>query len=331
MIEYCAIVKNDPEEFAMPQPADDRRYHVPVLLRETIEFLAPEPGKVIVDCTLGGGGHTGSLLECGATVISLDQDPEAIQLSSQRLGGFLGRFRPVLANFRDVGTVLDGMGVGEIDGALIDAGVSSSQLDDPAKGFSFMHDGPLSMRMSPSNPLTAADVVNTWSEAELARIFHELGEEPASRRIAARLVKERAVTPFTRTVQLAECIARVIPKRGRIHPATRCFQALRMAVNGELEALATALEALSKRLAPGGRLATIAFHSGEDRLAKNFFRDRATEWIDRPEWPAPRRNPRYLFKLLTPRAVVPGEAEQQANPRSRSAKLRVAERLTSHA
>lgn len=319
----------EPEENAMPEPLREN-YHVPVLLKEVVDFLVPEPGKIFVDCTLGGGGHTEALLQGGATVISLDQDPEAIQISSQRLGGFLGRFRPVLANFREVGRVLDELGVAEIHGALIDAGVSSRQLDDPGKGFSFLRDGPLDMRMSPTGPVTAAEIVNTWSEERIANVLYVYGEETASRRIAARIVREREKQPFTRTVELADCIERVVPKRGRIHPATKSFQALRIAVNEELDVLPAALEALSARLAVGGRLATISFHSGEDRIFKNFMRDRATEWLDRPEWPAARRNPIHIFKLLTSRPVVASEAEQEANPRSRSAKLRVAERIRSH-
>lgn len=331
MMDFCANHQIELEEFAMPDPAQDFSYHVPVMLREVVDFLQPAPGKVIVDCTLGGGGHTAALLGGGATVVSLDQDPEAIQTSSQRLGGFLGRFRPVLANFRNVGSVLDGLGIATVSGALIDAGVSSRQLDDPQKGFSFMHDGPLDMRMSPTGPLTAADIVNTWSEERIAQVLFELGEEQASRRIAARIVRERAARPFTRTLELAECIARVVPKRGRIHPATRSFQALRIAVNEELTALGEAIAALESRLEPGGRLAVISFHSGEDRIVKNFFRDHATEWLDRPEWPAPRRNPHYTLKLLTPRPVIAGEEEQAQNPRSRSAKLRVAEKIHRHA
>jgi 16S rRNA (cytosine1402-N4)-methyltransferase len=330
IINFSAPASDEPINFSMPESEHDQSYHVPVLLREVTDFLAPAPGRTIVDCTLGGGGHTEALLAGGATVISLDQDPEAIQFSSQRLGGFLGRFRPVLANFRDVGTVLDGLGVGPVDAALIDAGVSSTQLNNPAKGFSFMHDGPLEMKMSPTGPVSAADIVNTWSAEQLAEIFFRLGEEPGARRVAARIVRDREITPFTRTLQLAECIERVIPKRGRIHPATRYFQAIRMAVNGELEALTDALAALTARLAPGGRIGVISFHSGEDRIVKNFLRDRATEWLDRPEWPAPRRNPQYSLKLLTSRPVVPTEEEQKANPRSRSAKLRVAEKIARH-
>jgi 16S rRNA (cytosine1402-N4)-methyltransferase len=330
-MDFCATPRIELEDAAMPDHAHEFTYHTPVLPREVVDFLAPAPGRWIVDCTLGGGGHTAALLERGATVVSLDQDPEAIKFSSQRLGGFLGRFRPVLANFREVGRVLDELGAPPLHGALIDAGVSSRQLDDPAKGFSFMQDGPLDMRMSPTGPVTAADIVNTWSEERIAEVLFTLGEEQASRRIAARIVRERASRPFTRTLELAECIARVVPKRGRIHPATRSFQALRIAVNEELAVLGEALEALEPRLAIGGRMAVISFHSGEDRIVKNFFRERATEWLDRPEWPAPRRNPKYTLKLLTPRPVIPGEEEQATNPRSRSAKLRVAEKIHSHA
>jgi 16S rRNA (cytosine1402-N4)-methyltransferase len=330
VMDFCANQRIELEDFAMPEPAQNFSYHVPVMLREVVDFLQPAPGQVIVDCTLGGGGHTAALLEGGATVVSLDQDPEAIKISSQRLGGFLGRFRPVLANFRNVGRVLDELGLGPVTGALIDAGVSSRQLDDPEKGFSFMHDGPLDMRMSPTGPVTAADIVNTWSEERIAQVLYELGEEQASRRIAARIARERVARPFTRTLELAECIARVVPKRGRIHPATRSFQALRIAVNEELDVLSAALGVLESRLEIGGRLAVISFHSGEDRIVKNFFRDRATEWLDRPEWPAPRRNPQFTLKLLTPRPVIPGEEEQTTNPRSRSAKLRVAEKIHRH-
>lgn len=333
MTDLCAMPKSpksDREDYSQPEQVHERPYHVPVLLKEVVDFLAPAPGKVLVDCTLGGGGHTEALLAAGATVISLDQDPEAIKTSSQRLGGFLGRFRPVLANFRDLGNVLHGLGIQGIHGALIDAGVSSRQLDDPEKGFSFNHDGPLDMRMSPTGPLTAADIVNTWSEEQLAEIFFVLGEEQASRRVAARIVRERVAKPFTRTLQLAECIARVIPKRERIHPSTKCFQAIRMSVNSEIPALTEGLEAIVSALEPGGRVGAISFHSGEDRVIKHFLKERATEWLDRPEWPLPRRNPIHTLKLLTPRPVVPSEEEQQANPRSRSAKLRVAERIPSH-
>lgn len=321
----------EPEDYIMPAEINTRGYHVPVLMREVLEFLAPAPGKVIVDGTLGGGGHTTALLDNGATVFAFDQDPEAFSnFASLRLGGFLGRFRPVQANFQNVEAELEKVGVAQIDGALLDLGVSSHQLDTPERGFSLQADGPLDMRMSPETPMSAAGLVNTASEEELTRIFRDLGDEPSARRVAARIVREREVKIFTSTLQLADCIAGVLPKKSRIHPATRCFQALRIAVNRELEVLTSALESFSRLLVPGGRLAVISFHSGEDRIVKNFYRDHATEWLDRPEWPAPRRNPDYIFRLITPHPVNATEEEQKTNPRSRSAKLRVAERL-SHA
>ncbi len=321
----------EPEDYIMPAEINTRGYHVPVLLREVLEFLAPAPGKVIVDGTLGGGGHTTALLDNGATVYAFDQDPEAFSnFASLRLGGFLGRFRPVQANFQNVEAELEKLGVTEIDGALLDLGVSSHQLDTPERGFSLQADGPLDMRMSPSAPVSAADLVNTASEEELTHIFRDFGDETSARRVAMRITRDRAAKMFTSTLQLADCIAGVLPKKSRIHPATRCFQALRIAVNHELEVLSSALESFSRLLSPGGRLAVISFHSGEDRIVKNFFRDHATEWLDRPEWPAPRRNPDYIFRLITPRPVIATEEEQKTNPRSRSAKFRVAERL-SHA
>ena len=321
----------EPEDYIMPAEINARGYHVPVLMREVLEFLAPAPGKVIVDGTLGGGGHTTALLDNGATVFAFDQDPEAFSnFASLRLGGFLGRFRPVQANFQNVEAELEKLGVTQIDGALLDLGVSSHQLDTPERGFSLQADGPLDMRMSPETPMSAADLVNTASEEELARIFRDFGDEPSARRVAVHIARQRVAKMFTTTLQLADCIAGVLPKKSRIHPATRCFQALRIAVNRELEVLASALESFSRLLVPGGRIAVISFHSGEDRIVKNFFRDHATEWLDRPEWPAPRRNPDYIFRLITPHPVIATEEEQKTNPRSRSAKLRVAERL-SHA
>lgn len=315
-----------PFDFAA-MPATPENYHVSVLREEAVRFLAPAPGKLFFDGTLGGGGHSEAFLEAGADVIATDLDPDALNFASLRLSGFLGRFRSAQASFSQIAEVLERFGVGRVDGALLDLGVSSHELDTPERGFSFRADGPLDMRLGPSIPVTAADLVNTASEEELTRIFRDLGEEQGARRAAARIVQERAKQPFTRTLQLAECIARVIPKRSQIHPATKCFQALRIAVNRELEVLEAGLEAVSARLAPGARFGVISFHSLEDRVVKHFFRERAMEWIDRPEWPAPRRNPKHLFRLITPRPVTPSDAELESNPRSRSAKLRVAERL----
>jgi len=300
------------------------RYHQSVLLAETLAHLAPAPGLLFVDGTLGGGGHSEALLEAGASVIGIDQDPQALDHATRRLAPFGAAFRPVRANFETVGAVLDGLGVTQIDGALLDIGVSSRQLDAPERGFSFQAEGPLDMRMDPDGPVTAADLVNTLPEAELARLLRELGEEPSARRIAAHLVKVRQRRPFVTTLDLAQSVEAVVPRRGRIHPATRVFQALRIAVNRELEVLTAALEAFSARLRPGGRFAVITFHSLEDRIVKTFFKARSTPWLDRPEWPEPRRNPALLFRTPLPRSLTATAEEQTINPRSRSARLRVA-------
>jgi len=302
-------------------------YHESVLLAEVVKFLAPAPGRIIVDGTLGGGGHSAALLAAEARVIGLDQDPEAIAFAQNKLGDERGNFQAVRSSFAKVGAVLEALGIVKIDGALLDLGVSSRQLDAAERGFSFMREGPLDMRMDPDAPISAADLVNTMSGDQLERIFRNFGEEPAARKVAARLVRDRMVTPFTTTKQLADAVETVIPRRGRTHPATRIFQALRIAVNRELDVLAEGLAEFSKRLAPGGRFAVITFHSLEDRIVKQFFKARTAPFLDRPEWPAPRPNPDYIFKAVTGKPVVAGDAEQRANPRARSAKLRVVERI----
>jgi 16S rRNA (cytosine1402-N4)-methyltransferase len=285
-----------------------------------LDVLAPRAGEIFVDCTLGGGGHTEALLQAGAHVIALDQDPAALELTKEkRLHRFEARLRPVRANFARLDAVLDELQTPEVDGVLLDLGVSSWQLDTAGRGFSFQREGPLDMRMDPDGPLTAADLVNTAPAAELARIFKEYGEEPNARRIAARLASERMVHPFTTTMQLALAVEGVVPRRGRIHPATRVFQALRIAVNAELEALRSVLGQAAARLRPGGRMAVITFHSLEDRIVKEFFKLRSTPELDRPEWPEPRPNPDYIFRALTRKPVIATAEEQQSNPRSRSA------------
>ena len=301
-------------------------YHESVLLAEVVKFLAPAPGRLIVDGTLGGGGHSAALLAAGATVIGVDQDPAALAFAVARLGDGGENFRTVRGNFAEIGGALDALGVGQIDGALLDLGVSSHQLDTPERGFSFMREGPLDMRMNPSAPVSAADLVNTMAGDQLERIFRNFGEEPAARKIATRLVRDRMVTPFTTTKQLANAVETVVPRRGHAHPATRVFQALRIAVNRELDVLAAGLAEFSQRLAPGGRFAVITFHSLEDRIVKQFFKARTVEFLDRPEWPEPRPNPDFIFKAITGKPVTASEAEQRANPRARSAKLRVVER-----
>ena len=309
------------------QEMEDFTYHRPVLANEMIELLAPRPGSLIVDGTCGGAGHSELILEKGADVLGLDQDPDAISYASERLAPFGGRVTLCQANFRDAAKVLDELGILTIGGALLDIGVSSRQLENGERGFSIMRNGPLDMRMDPRRELTAADVVNSYSEEELTHLFRDLGEEPAARRIASQLVKTRKTSAFRETIQLAKAVEKIVGRHGRRHPATQVFQALRMEVNDELGALEEGLLALSGRLEPGARFAVITFHSLEDRIVKNFFRDRAREFLDRPEWPEPRPNPDYAFTLVTSKPVEPSAEEQRLNPRSRSAKLRVAEKI----
>jgi 16S rRNA (cytosine1402-N4)-methyltransferase len=322
---WLAIDPRAPEEAA--QSAEDVVYHRPVLQRETLEFLKPESGMLILDATCGGGGHTEALLESGADVVALDQDPDAVRHVSERLSHLGRRIIVRQANFRHADCVLDELGIRSIGGALIDLGVSSRQLENAERGFSFMRNGPLDMRMDPRTNLTAATIVNEYGEEELTRLFRELGEEPAARRIASMIVKMRKTSPFRETLPLARTIEKLVGRHGRQHPATQVFQALRMEVNDELGALAEGLRVLTKRLERTGRIAVITFHSLEDRIVKNFFRDHSREWIDKPEWPEPRRNPDYDLALVTAKPVESTEEEQRANPRSRSAKLRVAEKI----
>jgi 16S rRNA (cytosine1402-N4)-methyltransferase len=311
----------------MTVPKRRYEYHESVLLQETVERLCPAAGKLIVDGTLGGGGHAAALIEAGARVIGLDQDAGAIVFAAQRLAGYGDRFQPARSSFAEVGEVLDGLGVVKIDGALLDLGVSSRQIDAPERGFSFMHDGPLDMRMDDRGLVTAADLVNTMSGEQLERIFRAYGEEPAARKIAARITRERMVKAITTTLGLAQVVESVVPRRGRAHPATRVFQALRIAVNRELEVLEEGLAQFAARLATGGRFAVITFHSLEDRIVKDFFKLRSTPWLDRPEWPEARANPDCIFRKITGKPIIASDAEQRANPRSRSAKLRVVEKL----
>jgi 16S rRNA (cytosine1402-N4)-methyltransferase len=310
------------------QEMEDFTYHRPVLAAEAIELLAPRPGALIVDATCGGGGHTEAILRAGADVVALDQDPDAIQHAGDRLSEFGGRVTLRQGNFREADKILDQLGIGRIGGALLDLGVSSRQLENAGRGFSLMRNGPLDMRMDPRCDLTAAHIVNHYSEEELTQLFRDLGEEPAARRIASQLVKVRKTAPFRETLPLAHAIEKIVGRHGRRHPATQVFQALRMAVNDELGALEEGLRVLTARLETSARIAVITFHSLEDRIVKNFFRDRSREWLDRPEWPEPKRNPQYELRPITTKPVEPAETEQRDNPRSRSAKLRVAEKIT---
>jgi len=298
-----------------------------VLRNEVLRVLEPRPGKIFLDGTLGGGGHSESLLAAGARVVGLDRDKEALQHAGARLSAFGDRFRAVHANFSEAADNDIVRSFAPFDGALLDIGVSSRQLDSAERGFSFRHDGPLDMRMDTTAGETAADLLNTAPEEELARIFREFGEEPQSRRAARAIAAERERIAFARTGQLAALIEKVIPRRGRVHPATRVFQALRIAVNDELGALRRALETIPALLRGGARFAVITFHSLEDRIVKSFFRSGSEEWLNRPEWPAPRRNPDRCFLDLTRKPLEPDAEEVKRNPRARSARLRAVEMI----
>ena len=307
---------------------EDFTYHRPVLAQEVVELLAPRPGSLVVDATCGGGGHTEAILKTGADVLALDQDPDAIEFAREQLAHVGSRVTLRQANFRNADKVLDELGIAKIGGAVVDLGVSSRQLENAERGFSMMRNGPLDMRMDPwHQTTTAADIVHNYSDEQLTQLFRDLGEEPAARRIASLIVKTRKESPLRETLPLARAIEKVVGRHGRRHPATQVFQALRMEVNDELGALQEGLRVLISRLEPGARIAVISFHSLEDRIVKNFFRDRSREWLDKPEWPEPKRNPDYDLSLITSKPIEPGEDELRANPRSRSAKLRIAEKL----
>jgi 16S rRNA (cytosine1402-N4)-methyltransferase len=302
--------------------------HASVMLREAVDLLQPALGKLFVDATLGGAGHTLALLEAGASVVGLDQDEDALEAAREKCAAYDDRFAAIQSNFRHLESLLQETGVGTVDGILADIGVSSFQLDTAERGFSFQKDGPLDMRMRQDEGRTAADIVNTASVEELQRLFVEYGEEPMARRAAQAIVRRREQKPFERTLDLADTLASSLPQRGKIHPATRVFQALRIEVNDELGALKDLLEQAPRCLKPGGRLVLLSFHSLEDRIIKHTLQHKAAEWMDRPEWPEPRRNPDYCFRLLSKKPIEASPAEIAQNPRSRSARLRGAERIT---
>jgi len=299
-------------------------YHDPILAEEILEALRPVAGKQIFDGTVGGGGHSELLLRNEAHVIGCDQDQEALDHATRRLESYGDSFLPVRGNFRDMDQLLASLGIAHVDGILLDLGVSSRQLDDPARGFSFRENGPLDMRMDNRAAFSARDLVNGWEEEAMIRIFREYGEERHAARVAREIVKARAVKAIETTLELADLVARVVPKISGKHPATRVFQAIRIAVNGELEALETALEKSVSLLAPKGVLAILTFHSLEDRIVKRFMHRRSSPYLDRPEWTEPRPNPDFAFHLPSRKAIAPDEAETKRNSRSRSAKLRIA-------
>jgi 16S rRNA (cytosine1402-N4)-methyltransferase len=311
--------------------SDPMPSHTPVMLPEVLGMLAPREGGIYLDGTFGGGGYATGILEAApCTLWAIDRDPDAIARGASVAARYPGRLHLIHGQFGNLLDLLAEQGVTALDGVVLDVGVSSFQIDDPARGFSFRGDGPLDMRMDRSGP-TAADLVNHLAERELADVLFELGEERASRRIARAIVAARAEAPITTTSRLAGIIRSVLPPdRSGIDPATRSFQALRIRVNDELGEIERALEQASRLLAPGGRLVVVSFHSLEDRIVKRFMGDAAGRS------PAPsRHDPRGLaerpvprFRLLTARPLRPGTAETAANPRSRSARLRALEKST---
>ncbi len=287
--------------------------HRSVLLRTVIEWLRPGPGMIFADVTLGAGGHAEGLLEAsspGGRVIGMDRDRKALDQAATRLERFGDRLIPLKGDFRDAARRIKELGVPALDGVLMDLGVSSMQLDQAERGFSIQADGPLDMRMSQGKGVTAAQLVQRLDEAELEKIFREYGEEPRARAIARKIVEVRQRTRIRRTRELAELVKTVARGGGRIHPATKVFQALRIVVNDELESLRRAIPPLVDCLAPGGRMAVIAFHSLEDRIVKTTFRDMAREGKG---------------IVLTPKPATPTRDEIRENPRARSARLRVFE------
>jgi 16S rRNA (cytosine1402-N4)-methyltransferase len=307
--------------------------HVSVMPGEVLELLSPRPGGIYLDGTVGGGGHAGLILAASAPdgrLIALDQDPAALTAAAEALAPFGQRVTFCRGSFAELDQQLASLGIEQVDGILLDLGVSSHQLDTPERGFSFREDGPLDMRMDPARPMSAADLLAGEDAEELKRIFREYGEERWAGRIAREIVRTRGEKPLTTTRQLAELVCRAVPGGyvpQRIHPATRVFQALRIAVNSELDALQSGLAAALSSLRPGGRLVVISFHSLEDRLVKQGFRAAASTCTCPPRLPVCCCGRKAQVKILTTRGVRPAEAETIANPRARSAVLRAVERL----
>ena len=307
--------------------------HLSVLAQEVMEQLAPRPGGIYLDGTLGGGGHSELILEKigpDGLLIGIDRDQSALAAASERLGRFGKCFRPVQGSFGDLAELLKKEGISAIDGLLLDLGVSSHQLDTDERGFSFRLDGPLDMRMDRTCGDSAADLVQECSAQELEQILKEFGEERWAKKIALRIVQVRQETPITTTFQLADLVAGTIPRRfheDRIHPATRTFQGLRIAVNQELEQVQQGVNAGIAALKPGGRIAVISFHSLEDRIVKHLFREAATGCTCPPRMPYCVCNKKPQLRILTGRPIIAGTEETNRNPRARSAKLRAAEKL----
>ena len=305
--------------------------HVSVLLEECIEYLAIRPDGIYVDGTLGMGGHSMEIAKrlTSGKLIAIDRDQTAIDRSRERLAPWSDRITFVHGNFRDLGQILDRLGIEKADGMLFDLGVSSPQLDEGERGFSYMAAAPLDMRMDRSDPLTAYAVVNEWSESELIRILRDYGEERYAARIAQRIVKQRSVRPVATTLELVDVIKSAMPAaalREKQHPAKRSFQAIRIAVNDELGAEREMLLTAMDRLSPGGRLCVISFHSLEDRIVKTAIRERENGCTCPKDFPVCVCGFKQTMKTVC-KPITAGEEELNSNPRSRSARLRVAERI----
>lgn len=307
--------------------------HVSVLLRECIEALRIKPNGIYVDCTTGGGGHSLEIakrLTDGGRLIAIDRDEDALRAAGRRLADFADRVTFVHSNYAMLQSVLADLGVPGVDGVLADLGVSSYQLDTAERGFSYMQDAPLDMRMDREQPLRAYDVVNTYSEEELRRILYDFGEEKFARNIAANIVKKRSEHPIETTLELAELVKGSMPKAAREgghHPAKRTFQAIRIEVNSELSSIPPALDAAVHALNPEGRIAVITFHSLEDRLVKQKFAALSSGCTCPREFPVCVCGKKPVVRVITKKPVTAGEDELEVNPRSRSAKLRVAEKI----
>ncbi|MBI2953133.1 MAG: 16S rRNA (cytosine(1402)-N(4))-methyltransferase RsmH [Chloroflexi bacterium] len=304
--------------------------HIPVLFEEVLAVLDPKAGERYIDCTVGAGGHAAGILERSqpdGRLLGLDADPEALRIAARRLERYASRFVLVNDNFVNLGSVARASGFFPVDGILFDLGVSSMQLDSLERGFSFRADAPLDMRFGPQQRVTAYDLIDELSEQELAAIIARYGEEPRAKAIARAIVAARQKEPIRRTGQLTKIIERVVPSHGKIHPATRTFQALRIAVNDELENLESALGQAVEILAPGGRMAVMSFHSLEDRVVKQFFALESSGCICPPRLPICTCDHRPRLAVSTRKPIVPSEDEKRQNPRSRSAKLRAARRL----
>lgn len=305
-------------------------HHISVLLNECIDNLNIRPDGIYVDGTMGGGGHSLGIAKRLTTgrLICIDQDPNAHEAAGKRLAEYKDRITFVRDNFGNIKSILDSLEIEKIDGMLLDIGVSSHQLDEAERGFSYQQDAPLDMRMNPDRPFSAYDVVNGYDEDELDRVIFTYGEERWARRIAQFIVKEREAKPIEITGELVDIIKKAVPKGARKdgpHPAKRTFQAIRIEVNGELEVLQRAIDDVAARLAVGGRLCIITFHSLEDRIVKEAFRKQENPCICPPQFPVCVCGKKPLGRVITRKPILPSKEELEENPRSRSAKLRVLE------